>query len=137
MTEQLHVLIAGAGIGGLALAHGLRRAGIRVSVFEQDGSIDSRGQGYRINLRPVGDQALAACLPPAVHDRVRATAYAFGRPKIAGFDSQLSELFSRELSGEQLSVDRSVLRRVLLDEVHFGHTVAGVDEAAGRLVCPG
>lgn len=52
------VLVAGAGIGGLALANGLRRAGVEVEVFEREPSVFARGPGYRINIRPEGGQAL-------------------------------------------------------------------------------
>jgi 2-polyprenyl-6-methoxyphenol hydroxylase-like FAD-dependent oxidoreductase len=35
-TPDLHVVIIGAGTGGLCLAHGLKRAGISVAVYERD-----------------------------------------------------------------------------------------------------
>ena len=34
-TEKLHVIIAGAGIGGLTSALGLARLGVRVTVLER------------------------------------------------------------------------------------------------------
>jgi salicylate hydroxylase len=59
-----HVLINGAGLGGLALAQGLVKAGFKVTVFERDESPTSRPQGYRISIRSLGMQALAALLTP-------------------------------------------------------------------------
>jgi flavin-dependent dehydrogenase len=35
-TSPFHVIIVGAGTGGLALAQGLKRAGISVAVYERD-----------------------------------------------------------------------------------------------------
>src|SRR5581483_358784 len=61
MTE---VLIVGGGIGGLCLAHGLRRAGIPVTVFERTTERTEWLQGYRIHINPHGSSALHACLPP-------------------------------------------------------------------------
>jgi 2-polyprenyl-6-methoxyphenol hydroxylase-like FAD-dependent oxidoreductase len=61
---QNRILIIGAGLGGLALAQGLVRAGFNVSVFERDESSTSRSQGYRISIRSLGIQALAAVLAP-------------------------------------------------------------------------
>ena len=58
------ILIIGAGLGGLALAQGLVRAGFNVLVFERDESPTSRAQGYRISIRPLGMNALAALLTP-------------------------------------------------------------------------
>jgi salicylate hydroxylase len=61
---QNRILIIGAGLGGLALAQGLVRAGFNVSVFERDESSTSRPQGYRISIRSLGMHALATLLTP-------------------------------------------------------------------------
>ena len=44
------VAVAGAGLGGLCLAQGLRRAGLSVTVYERDAALGSRPQGYRLHL---------------------------------------------------------------------------------------
>lgn len=62
--QNSSILIIGAGIGGLALAQGLVRAGFNVSVFERDESPTSRPQGYRISIRSLGMRALTALLTP-------------------------------------------------------------------------
>lgn len=56
--------IVGAGIGGLCLAHGLRRAGIPVRVFERTHTRTDWLQGYRIHVDPDGSAALHRCLSP-------------------------------------------------------------------------
>jgi len=48
------ILIIGAGLGGLALAQGLVKAGFHATVFERDESPASRPQGYRISIRSLG-----------------------------------------------------------------------------------
>jgi 2-polyprenyl-6-methoxyphenol hydroxylase-like FAD-dependent oxidoreductase len=63
LNENLTILIVGAGLGGLALAQGLTKAGFNVSVFERDQSPSSRMQGYRISIRSMGLNALSALLP--------------------------------------------------------------------------
>lgn len=74
----MHVLIAGAGIGGLCLAQGLHAARVRVSAFERDPSLDNRvlenrGQGYRIHIDNHGGEALRRCLPEHVYRLYLAT----------------------------------------------------------------
>ncbi len=64
------ILIIGAGLGGLALAQGLAKAGFHVTVFERDESPTSRPQGYRISIRSLGMSALAALLTPEKMNRV-------------------------------------------------------------------
>jgi len=72
------VAVAGAGIGGLCLAQGLRRAGIEVAVYERDGELTAGGQGYRLHID--AGPALHACLPPDLYELCVATS---GRPSTA------------------------------------------------------
>lgn len=44
------VLIIGAGVVGLTLAHGLKKANIPFEIYERDENIDARGQGWAITL---------------------------------------------------------------------------------------
>lgn len=60
----MHVIIIGAGTGGLALTHGLKRAGISCAVFERDRTRGDGLQGYRVGIDPDGSRALNRLLPP-------------------------------------------------------------------------
>jgi salicylate hydroxylase len=90
----LKVLISGAGIGGLALAQGLRRSGIDVAVFERDAAIDSRAQGYRIRMDADGDDALRSCLPADLFALYEATTSLPATPPSGAFNQNL-EMFYR------------------------------------------
>jgi 2-polyprenyl-6-methoxyphenol hydroxylase-like FAD-dependent oxidoreductase len=70
MNRIQSVAIVGGGLGGLALAQGLSRAGIEVTVYERDPSPDGRAQGYRLSLDAMGRAALAALLPPELAARL-------------------------------------------------------------------
>lgn len=50
IMSSVRVIIIGAGVGGLALAQGLKRQNIDFAVFEGDALLDSRLQGYRIKI---------------------------------------------------------------------------------------
>src|SRR6202023_1608559 len=131
-NSSLHVLIVGAGTGGLALAHGLKQAGIRVSVFERDRTPREPRGGYRVGISPAGSLALKACIPSPLFDLFVATCARAPR-YFNMLTEQFSELVSLELTGEaadpvngEKNVDRMTLRRVLLtgleDIVQFDKT---------------
>ncbi|MHA6628167.1 FAD-dependent oxidoreductase [Pseudonocardia sichuanensis] len=139
-THEARVIVIGAGVGGLALAHGLRRAGIEVAAFDRDPSSDLRMQGYRIHIDRDGNAALAACLPPEVLDLLQRTSGRSG-DRVAGYDHRLRELFAQTFppAGDEITnVDRLTLRRGLLtgldDVVHFDRTFTHYEELpSGRV----
>ncbi|GAA4626385.1 FAD-dependent monooxygenase [Actinoallomurus vinaceus] len=136
MTDR--VLVIGAGLGGLTLAHALIRAGVDVRVYEADDGADERLQGYRIGLgRPAMD-ALRASLPQRLYELVEVTSGGLTGPGLM-FDEQLNVL-SRDLQGppaEARAVDRQVLRRILLgaleDRITYGKRLTGFTEADGTV----
>src|SRR6266849_6396597 len=74
MTDKgFHVGIVGGGIGGLALAQGLKKAGVSVAVYERDRTPTDRLQGYRVHISPKGSAALHDCLPSDLFDVFAAT----------------------------------------------------------------
>lgn len=64
------ILIIGAGLGGLALAQSLAKAGFQATVFERDENPTSRPQGYRISIRSLGMQASSTVLTPEKMNRL-------------------------------------------------------------------
>ena len=130
-TEPLRVIVIGAGTGGLCLAHGLKRAGVEVAVYERHRTRTDGLHGYRVGIDPDGSRALHACLPPALFDTFVATC---ARPPthFTILTEQLSELVrlperpsASAIDGEK-SVSRITLRQVLLTGldgiVHFDRT---------------
>lgn len=137
---EARVIVIGAGVGGLTLAHGLRKAGVDVAVYERDPSSDLHMQGYRIHIDRDGNAALADCLPPDVLDLLQRTSGTSGG-RVAGYDHRLRELFVQTfppVGDEITNVDRSTLRRGLLtgldDVVHFDRAFTGYEELpSGRV----
>ena len=80
MSEQnLEVMVIGGGIGGLCLAQGLKKAGVKVAVYERDEAPTSRRQGFRVHIDPQGSTALHECLPHDLWTIFEATGGHFGQ----------------------------------------------------------
>ena len=58
----MRVLIIGAGTGGLCLAHGLKKAGVDVALFERDRTPRSMLIGFRVGISPDGSTATLGVL---------------------------------------------------------------------------
>jgi 2-polyprenyl-6-methoxyphenol hydroxylase-like FAD-dependent oxidoreductase len=122
------VVIAGAGLGGLCAASGLRRAGFRVLVLERDSGLSIRPQGYRININLAGDAALQECLSASHFSLYRDTSHRQIDPSVDIFDTDLRHLLHRmgqvPASGPTpAAVERGILRAILFDaakDVRFG-----------------
>src|SRR5580700_580567 len=113
------IIIIGAGLGGLALAQGLTRAGFNVVVFERDESPESRAQGYRISIRTLGLNALKTLLTKDKFERLDAAKVADIGDGIAYATSKMKALLKIPL-GKDAAVQllRTELRKVLLDGVN-------------------
>ncbi|MED7931316.1 FAD-dependent monooxygenase [Nonomuraea sp. LP-02] len=132
----MKVIVAGAGLGGLALANGLRGAGIDVAVHERDRSPLVRRQGYRLHLSDVGIDALTSVMAPERRAALLATAHT-PAPRFVRFDPTLKELDVLEHDGLHLSVDRQTLRDALLagvaETIVYGTRLAGFQAAVGHV----
>lgn len=69
MPANKPVLIAGAGLSSLLLAHSLRRSGIPFKIFERDTSFVFRAQGYRLRLSSEGLDAIESVLDAETFQR--------------------------------------------------------------------
>ena len=130
-TRTPHVLIIGAGTGGLCLAHGLRRAGIGVEVYERHRSRADGLLGYRVGIGPTGSRALRDCLPPELFDVYLATCARSPRYfNVLNQKLQPTASFPLRPDTHPVDTERSVarmtLRQVLLtgmeDVVRFDRT---------------
>ena len=114
--EPMNVIIIGAGTGGLCLAHGLKHAGINVTLYERDRTRTDGLQGYRVGINAHGVASLKACLPPDLFATFVATCARTPR-HFNILTERLTELLSVTLDEESMggkSVSRMTLRQVLL-----------------------
>lgn len=134
-----HVIVSGAGLGGLCLAHRLRAAGVGVSVVERDAALDSRPQGYRLHLDPHGVGALHRALPEPLGELLDATS-GTPRPMSIVHDHRMNRLASFTADdAPHRAVNRLTLREILYaglaDVVAFGRELVGHETRAdGRVV---
>ncbi|KAB8182729.1 FAD-dependent oxidoreductase [Microbispora catharanthi] len=132
------VLVIGAGLGGLTLAHALIRAGLDVRVYEADDGTGERAQGYRIGLAPPAMEALRVSLPPRLYELAEATSGSLTGPGLL-FDQRLT-LLGDDLPGseESRAFDRQVLRQILLGDLDgrasFGKRLKSFVEGADGTV---
>jgi len=131
----VRVSIAGAGLGGLCLAQGLRGAGIEADVYERDPAITARFQGYRLVLNPTGFAALRACLPSRWHPLLDAIVDDTSVERLV-LDPQLTRIGELGPPRSGLVVDRHVLRHLLLTglNVDTGAALTGYDVLDGGQV---
>jgi len=142
--QGLQVIVIGAGPGGLLLAQGLKKHGIGVAVYERDGARTDYLQGFRLQIRSRGLDALQACLPAPLYEAFAST-YAAAPGDYALLSEQLEEL-PRHVTDPELengerekSVSRITLRQVLLsgldDVLHYQKTYDRYEERAdGKVV---
>lgn len=140
-TRPLHVLIAGGGLSGLAVAQGLVKAGHTVDVFERDTDLN-RKQGYYLHMNAYGGEALRAVLPDDLFALYQATSRTtYRRTQSIVLTDQLQELSSQPHLGPpndfdppHTGVHRRTLKQILSarlgDHLHTGVAVTAYTEDA-------
>lgn len=137
---RVRVAVAGAGLGGLCLAQGLRRAGADVTVYERDDGLAGRRQGYRLHVDARAGLALQQCLPPDLLAAFQASCGQAGT-RVTVVSERLRVLKEVTVSDPaadryapgtlSTSVNRLTLREVLAagldDTIVFGSEVTGYD----------
>ena len=123
-TEQ-HVLIIGAGLTGLSVAHGLHKAGIRYSIFETEDANAQRRREWTMGIHWAVNQ-LYSLLPPPLASRLVSEATVdpsldYVTPPTNGskiFDGATGELL-KELKADEmlLRVSRRKLRKLISEGV--------------------
>ena len=61
------IIIIGAGLVGLTLAQGLKKAGFKFEIYDRDNSLHERPAGWGITMH-WALPALASCLPPQIFE---------------------------------------------------------------------
>lgn len=134
MPYSQHILIIGAGICGLSIAHGLQKAGIRYSIFEAENQKTFRPKDWTMALhwsKPMLEELLPADLAArlttdAVADpSLNYTAYP--NNVIPIFDGVSGKLL-RELPSDGIRVRRRELRALCNEgiDILFGHKLCEV-----------
>jgi salicylate hydroxylase len=142
-NKSFHVGIVGGGIGGLALAQGLKKAGVSVALYERDRTPTDRLQGFRIRISPKGSAALHDCLPGDLFDHFAATCSADHR-RFRFLTEKMEELLSFDFTGgsdaiaQNRAASRITLRQILLARlegiVEFGKAFSRYEETADGIV---
>ncbi|MFD5869561.1 FAD-dependent monooxygenase, partial [Corynebacterium sp. NPDC060344] len=133
--ETLRVAVVGAGIGGLAAAMALRRAGLEADVYEQAPELSEVGAG--LHLAPNGARLLHRF---GLEERLREVAVRPEALEIRLWDSGLAvnrqplgAAWEAEYGSPHYTVHRADLHRILADQVpaetvHLGRRLVGFEE---------
>lgn len=117
----MHVGIIGAGIGGACLAHGLRKNGIKVTVYERNPAATSALPGYGIHINILSQKAMQECLADENWLAFKKISKPVGgqsrfyneRLRLLAVHGGISPMDGRIISEQRLSISRVELREVL------------------------
>ena len=128
----MRIVVVGGGIGGLALAAGLRRHAFDVEVFDRDIDVAATG-GYHITLDGRAQAALRELVAPEIFERLLASASALRLREPDALWDWHGRLLGRgpHLSDSpSVDIDRITLRTLLADAVgadlHLGQRVTDI-----------
>ena len=133
------LLIAGAGIGGLAAALVCRRSGFRVQVLEQSAVLSEVGAGLQLGpnaVRVLDDWGLGTALRRVACAPRRLRVLAADDGRVLG-ELRLGQPFAQRYGNDYLTLHRADLQQLLLDaalasgaELTLGTTLKSIAESA-------
>ncbi|TPX13007.1 uncharacterized protein E0L32_006652 [Thyridium curvatum] len=134
--DRKPVLIIGAGVVGLTLAHGLQKLGIPFQIYERDDHISSRGQGWAITLHWALPFLKEMLSEEAFRDvesvQVDPEADRQGLGKFIFINLETLEPKFLIPPGDRRRVNREKMRNVLLnrvsDKVHWSKRLASIKD---------
>lgn len=126
----MKVIVIGAGIGGLALASGLRQLGVETTVYERDRDLGDTA-GYHLHLHSRALSALRILLDPSTLEQLYGSA-ADGSVDLTSamrdHRGRLLRIEHLDEAGQSLNIDRVTLRMLLaqpvVEELRCGKTFA-------------
>lgn len=135
-----HVLIVGAGMSGLTLAHQLRKNNISFSIFERDLTNDARAQGWALSLFGSALSGLESSMPDDLGP-VDQTSHLVPLDLPAQFvfyditKPGMRVGVASDETGKIIRSNRQRLRDWLLQgiDVQFGKRVVKIDESAEKV----
>jgi 2-polyprenyl-6-methoxyphenol hydroxylase-like FAD-dependent oxidoreductase len=130
--RELRVIVVGGGIGGLAAAVGLRRAGVDVKVYERFTEVGEVGSAFFVwtnGMKALGELGLADKVEP-LGDRIERSEYSSRGGKLLA-EWRCGDV-ARRLGAPNVAVPRSDLQRVLAeaagDALQLGRECTGVSQ---------
>src|ERR1043165_4468419 len=135
--KKLSIAVIGAGMGGLAVAATLRRAGIEVQLYEQASRFARIGAG--IQMMPNSMKVLRGI---GIEERLRQTSFAptshLNRIGDTGEVTRELPMPESLYDAPYLCMHRAELHDALAsvlpaDIIHLGKKLTGLDQAAGRV----
>jgi salicylate hydroxylase len=133
MSEQLHVVIVGGGIGGLTAALALRARRLNVTVFEQAGELREIGAGVSIH-----SNAALLLQRIGLTDGIRKIGSPIAGLLLRTSDGEPIDISARPSPGVQsYNVHRAEFQKLLADAqpegtLHLGHRLSRASETNGR-----
>ena len=118
--EPIDVVIIGAGIGGLALAQGLKKNGVSFSIYKREFGPTARPKQYRLHIDDAGVRALRDCLTEGDYEYFFKESSEFGHA-FSILDEQLSPLVTlQESDSGAHGTHRCMARESLLHTLSHG-----------------
>jgi 2-polyprenyl-6-methoxyphenol hydroxylase-like FAD-dependent oxidoreductase len=128
-----HVLIAGAGIGGLTLACALRGAGLSATVFERAEALRPVGAGITVQMNAMAALRSLGLADAVAEAGASMSSAAMRNPSGQKLSSLAFEALQREFGVPVIAIHRARLQAVLLahageEHVHLGRAVKGLHD---------